>query len=623
LTDSSGAGLSPFLKKRIGVPERCAGNCQYQGLCQYLALREHSNSLNIDVQVCNHNYLLADTLNRADGRNKLIPNYQLLIVDEAHKFADAARDMYGEELSSLSAKQVIETVANQKFVREGTKPLAMKATKKLRNASEKLFIALSAAAHRNNEPESLTSIVEGEPARQLGNIHDITERLLIILRDEMFGAKAVAILAWVRGRYKANTAGVNLNQILTIRSGTEDTREQQRKLHAYQATALHRAICILPGIVSHIRNEQANLREPGLGISPERYVLRQEHSSVKDTIWREIERTMLSDGGYCKGSETVSSLMWTLTQLKESAVTLVRHDEHIYWLDRDSAETTLCATPGNLSERLYADQWQKGVATVLTSGTLSANSDFGRVKQTLGLDKLGSRITEISKPSPYNYRDNCLLYMPERFPFPDPQSERYIAAVTDEIEKLIRVSNGHAAVLFTGYALMGTVYKRLEQRSLPNKLYKLERSTSNAIDRFKKSDNGVLFASGALWEGIDIPGDALSLLIIVKLPFQAPNSVSEYERSLYPDFAAYSQSVLVPDMLVKSKQGVGRLIRTELDTGVIALFDCRAFEGGAYYFPLMNALPPELRVTRSVEDVETHLRLLKPPEYWNSAVRAE
>jgi ATP-dependent DNA helicase DinG len=615
ITDSAGAPLSLFVKKRIGVPVRCAGHCQYRGRCPYLALREEVNSLNIDIQVCNHNYLLADTLNRTDGKNKLIPNYQLLVIDEAHKFADAARDMYGEELSNLSAKQIIDTVAAQKFVREGTRPIAMKAAKKLRNASEKLFITLFEAAVRNGETEYLSVAVDGEPARQLENIKNIIERLIIIFRDELFGAKAKSTLEWAQERYKANLSKVNLNEILAIRSESDGTREQQNKLHKYQATVMHHEICKQSGIVTHIQREQTNRRAPGYGINPERYVLRQEQSSVKDTIWREIEREMLTETGYCKGNEAVKSMLWSLERLKDSADTLSRNNEYIYWLERNDGETTLCATPNNLSERLYADQWQKGIATVLTSGTLSANGDFGRVKQTLGLAKLGSRITEISKPSPFNYRDNCLLYMPETFPFPDPKNEQYIAAVTDEIERLVRVSNGHAAVLFTGYTMMGTVYKRLEQRNLPNKLFKMERSTSNAIDQFKASSNGVLFAAGALWEGIDIPGDALSMLIIVKLPFQAPDSISEYEQTQYPDFNAYFNNVLLPDMSVKYKQGFGRLLRSLKDTGAVALFDCRAFENGPYYFPIIG-VTPNVRVTRKIQDVETHLLALKSAEYW-------
>jgi ATP-dependent DNA helicase DinG len=163
---------------------------------------------------------------------------------------------------------------------------------------------------------------------------------------------------------------------------------------------------------------------------------------------------------------------------------------------------------------------------------------------------------------------------------------------------------------------MNLVYANLERRGLAFPLMKLERSTSNAIEQFRKSGNGVLFASGALWEGIDLPGDALSMLIIVKLPFQVPDAISEYEREQYDDSRAYLNEVLVPDMLIKLKQGFGRLIRTETDTGVVALLDCRANENGAYHERVLNALP-DCRVTSDIAEIDPFLREKKPAEYFN------
>jgi ATP-dependent DNA helicase DinG len=148
----------------------------------------------------------------------------------------------------------------------------------------------------------------------------------------------------------------------------------------------------------------------------------------------------------------------------------------------------------------------------------------------------------------------------------------------------------------------------------------LERGTSSAIERFKNSyaetgKQGVLFASGVLWEGIDIPGDALSTLIIVKLPFPIPDALAEYEQSQYPDFYAYRDAVLIPEMLIRLKQGFGRLIRTETDTGVVAILDCRANSCGAYRERVLSALPG-CRVTSDIGDIGPFLRERKPAEYF-------
>jgi ATP-dependent DNA helicase DinG len=216
--------------------------------------------------------------------------------------------------------------------------------------------------------------------------------------------------------------------------------------------------------------------------------------------------------------------------------------------------------------------------------------------------------------SPFNYRENVLLYTSEAVPY--YKAGNYAEKLTDEIERLIRKSNGHAAVLFTSYNSLGLVFSELQKRSLPFPMFKLERSTSNAIERFKQSGNGVLFASGALWEGIDIPGDSLSMLIIVKLPFQVPDPISEYEKSQYADFREYREDVLIPEMLIKLKQGFGRLIRTETDSGVVALLDCRANENGAYRNAVIAALP-DCCVTSDISGIEPFLRTRKPAEYFN------
>jgi Rad3-related DNA helicase len=649
-------GLSPFLKQKIGVPVRCPDNCKFRGGCRFLAMREQASTFFYDIQVTNHQMLLADTISRANRRTPLLPNYQLVVFDEAHKLADAARSLYGTELSDQSAKETMDFIATEKWGREGTRKLALKEAKKLRSVSEKLFAALRSEQKQSTDTdgERQTVIVDDETARQLTNYRDITERLITVLRDEIFGAKANAALKWVRERYKVNVSGVDAKRILAERAESDATRERQNKLHRQQAVRLHQAICRLPGVVKHIQNEQANRREPRFGMNPERYVLQQEYSSVKDTVWRQIEKTMLSDGARRKGCEQISSLIWDLEQLRERVGQLAKRDEHIYWLERGDGETLLRATPKNLPGRLYADQWKKNIPTVFTSGTLSAGGDFARTKQTLGLDKLGGRVTSISKQSPYDYGNNCLIYLPESIPFPEPENERYIEAVTDEAERLIRISNGHAAVLFTSYYVMGVVHNKLKQRGLPFTLFRLEKSTSNAIERFKNSyaetgKHGVLFAGGALWEGIDIPGDALSMLIIVKLPFRIPDAIGEYEQTQYMDFRTYLNSALVPEMLIKLKQGFGRLIRMETDTGCVAILDSRVSlglprnevswedgkqrngadartcegvaewslrgQGGAYRSRVLSALPG-CCVTADLSEVEEFFKAKKQSDYF-------
>jgi ATP-dependent DNA helicase DinG len=309
-----------------------------------------------------------------------------------------------------------------------------------------------------------------------------------------------------------------------------------------------------------------------------------------------------------------------LENVRDRAMAFRKYEDLICWLERPDeeggGETIVRAIPKELAARLYADVWNIGIPFILTSGTLSASGDFSRIKQSLGIDRVREHlVSELSLPSPFDFKRNTLLYLSHAVPYPDQQDKGHIAAIADEVERLVRASQGHAAVLFTSYSVLGQVYAILGRRGLPFPLFRMAKRDTTALERFKQSGGGVLFASGALWEGIDIPGDALSMLIIVKLPFAAPDPIGDYERSLFGSMEAYKNRALIPDMQVKLKQGHGRLIRIETDTGVVAILDCRALPGAAYHRHAMGALPP-CRVTSNILEIEPFLREAKPSSYF-------
>jgi Rad3-related DNA helicase len=596
--------LTPHIKGKICVSGRCAETCKYRETCQYLAFREETQSMDIDIQVCNHNYLLADTLHRANGQQPLIPNYQLLVIDEAHKFLAAARTMYGAELSEQSATDLLNNVGKLAFKRESYQNLARRSAKKLSDESVKLFRKLAANAKHNDDEEHFTVAVDADTGRCIRNMRDISDRLIEQLRDEAFYIKAVELLAWVRERFNADTSGINVSRLI---GDNPDVKAR--------VTAIHRAIRDLSEIQNAVAAERESFRNRAVSFNTESQALRNFKSKILDAVWKRTRLLYKQDTPVGGLSERFIRLIWAASQLREQASAFADYANLICWLETDKNENKLCAIPKDLGAKLLKDQWGKGISTILTSGTLSAAGDFSHIKRTLGLDRLGGKISETSKPSPFDYRENVRLYISETAPFPDTKNRNYIAAITDEIEKLLLASNGHAAVLFTGYDALGRVHAELSKRRLPFPVFKLEKSTSNAIERFKASGNGVLFASGAMWEGIDIPGDALSMLIIVKLPFAVPDPISEYERTQYPNFGAYLNSVIVPEMLIKLKQGFGRLIRTVKDTGCVAILDCRANSRGNYRERILNALP-DCFVTSVISELEAFLRLKKPPEYW-------
>lgn len=508
-------GLTLHCKRKICVPYRCEDACKNFDRCRYQQFLRRSQNPEIDIQVCNHNYLLADVRRRADGKKPLIPDYQSLIIDEAHKFLNAAREMYGAEYSSRAIPDVLAEVSKLRFRTDYLRSLIGSLVGKLSDQNNRLFCSLTVGIQQNDDADEKTerfiTSFDIESSSLMQSIREITGVLYIALTEAAFYGNS--------SRKKA--------QIL-------------RKLEII------------------------------------------------------IERT--------------SAFM--------------KHDDLICWLnltDEDVSccaepETLLCAIPKNLPSRLRKELWVQGLPVILTSGTLSAGGDFTHIKRTLGLEGM-FRLTEISKPSLFDFEKNALLYLSENIPFPDNRNRAYIKAIADEIESLIITAHGHTAVLFTSYNTLGIVHAELKKRGLPFPLICLERGSSSAIEQFKASGNGVLLASGSLWEGIDIPGDTLSMLIIVKLPFAVPDPISEYEQTLYADIDEYKQSVIVPEMLIKLKQGFGRLIRNEKDTGAVAILDSRVNRSG-YYRNLVLAALPKIRVTSRIEEIEQFMRMMKVSGYF-------
>ncbi|MDL2258452.1 ATP-dependent DNA helicase, partial [Eubacteriales bacterium OttesenSCG-928-K08] len=506
--------LTPYIKRKICVAGRCGADCTYVSRCRYTRYLAEANDPKIDFQITNHNYFLADILHRVKGMRPLLPHYQLVIIDEAHKFLQAARQMYGLELTATEIPPLVESVHSFTDGKTVSGVNVHRLAKKLGGQNKRLFEQLT-----ENLPHS---------------VEDETERFPAVLDAQA-------------QRHLHNIAGIAEDLIAAIMESHTAPRFKERK----------------------------------------------------------------------------SQALWQLARIGEKAGALHNRTGLICWLEGfgedESEDPRLCAIPKDMGARLHRDIWSSGMPIILTSGTLSASGDFSRIKHSLGISHVsGAPVIETSKPSPFDHQSNTLLYLSDAVPFPDNKNKAYISAVAREVERLLYAAHGHAVVLFTSYSAMGQVYAMLKARGLPFPLFQMGRRDTAALERFKASKNGVLFASGALWEGIDIPGDALSLLIIVKLPFAAPDPIGEYEKGLYGSMDAYKEQALVPDMLVKLKQGFGRLIRTETDTGVCAILDSRARTGAPYHHRVLAALPP-CRVMADVAEVERFMREKKPPEFFKEA----
>ena len=272
-------------------------------------------------------------------------------------------------------------------------------------------------------------------------------------------------------------------------------------------------------------------------------------------------------------------------------------------------QPTFCAACNRVPQLLRSALWNTREPTILTSGTLTAAGDFDHTEQLLGLAAYAS-LRHFRAESPFDYRKKCLLYIPTRRAEAVPENQ-YLA---DQIVQLAAACHGHALVLFTSYRQMRRVYDALGGR-LTFPVFQAGRGQNRSIQQFKQSGNGVLFAAGSCWEGIDFPGDMVSLLIIAKLPFPIPDPVSEYERQQYPNLRDYINAEVIPEMQKKLRQGFGRAIRTEQDSCAVAILDERAAIGGKYHDAALAALPT-CPTTEKIEDVQQFIREQKRPDYF-------
>ena len=273
---------------------------------------------------------------------------------------------------------------------------------------------------------------------------------------------------------------------------------------------------------------------------------------------------------------------------------------HVFWAQRRGRGLWLRAAPIEVGRTLAEHLYAAAPTCVFTSATLLApgqgtrgEADFGYVVERLGL--AGRSWDAVEVPSPFDWPRQAALYLPRGFP--EPNAKDFTRAVADEVVELCRLTGGRAFVLFTSLRQMDAVHALAAPRLDVPALLQGERPRRALLDAFRARPS-VLFAAQSFWEGVDVPGDALSLVVIDKLPFLPPGSplvaaridaVRERGGDAFSDYQ-------VPQAALALRQGFGRLIRSRTDRGVVAVLDSRLASRG-YGRAFLAALPPAARLT--------------------------
>jgi ATP-dependent DNA helicase DinG len=232
-----------------------------------------------------------------------------------------------------------------------------------------------------------------------------------------------------------------------------------------------------------------------------------------------------------------------------------------------------------VGDTLRAGLYQRIPAIVFTSATLSSGGTFEYFKSRLGLDK-DFEPSETLLDSPFDYARQTLLYIPRSIP--EPNDPRFADALVPILEQVITRTKGRAFVLFTSYRNMELVFQKMRGRLTFPLLIQGSKPKRRLLDEFRENRGAVLFATSSFWEGVDVQGEALSCVIIDRLPFAPPNDpiVAARLEKLKGQGEEHFFSYQVPMAVIALKQGLGRLIRTRSDRGVLCILDLRIVTRG-------------------------------------------
>src|SRR6185369_5835269 len=271
----------------------------------------------------------------------------------------------------------------------------------------------------------------------------------------------------------------------------------------------------------------------------------------------------------------------------------------VYWLERRGKGIFLQASPIDVSALLKEKLFDRVETCVLTSATLSSNGSFNFIRDRLGLNN-GKTETMLA-PSAFDYEKQAVIYIPKTMP--DPRAPEFSQMAAGEIVKILRITQGRAFILATSNYSMRALYELVSSRVNYPCFIQGSMSKEGLLERFRETPNAVLFATSSFWQGVDVRGDQLSCVIIDKLPFAVPTDPVVAARQRYIEdlggssFYEYS----VPQAIISLKQGLGRLIRSTTDRGVLAVLDPR-LRTKPYGQTFLRSLPP-CRVTSRIEDL--------------------
>lgn len=488
-------------------------------------------AVSADILIVNHHLLFADLSvrkERGDGEVAILPKYKHLILDEAHNLEHVATEYLGYQLSRYSFLQVLQFIYNTKKSRNQNKQTGL---------IQGIRTAISKSGLSRDQKGTINKLLDIDIIQAFLKVQDFGHH---------FFNQMAEFFHQLQGEGESK---LRITSEITEQNGWE--------------TEVFPAGENLIGALNQLGRKMTMLYEELKCCEPD---------DIPDYESLIIEL----DGRISQLQRALMALDFILGQEDEDFVYWVE----VFYRRKNELYCTIQAAPLEIAGEIKENLIETLDTVVFTSATLTVQGNFDFYRQTLGLQNI--RVDDLLVDSPFDYRKQALLAVVKDVAAPNMSMSDYSKMVQQYLLDVISMMKGRTLVLFTAYQSLNYFHRVLKEplQKAGIEIYKQgEHTRKQIIENFKEGERGVIFGTSSFWEGVDIPGDDLSCVVIMKLPFQVPSEpivearIEKMEREGKNSFIHF----MLPNAVIKFKQGFGRLVRTKDDKGVVVVFDPRIY----------------------------------------------
>ncbi len=502
--------------------------CSHYGKCFfYTARREAAGA---DILVVNHALLLADVALRSEtgyDSSAVLPPFTRLIFDEGHHVEDVATSFFSSRISRQAILQILCRLQHPKKPQRGILPqLSARLSRDVPEGLDVLYLEISGLLE--------SSLIPGRTA--------VADRVTSVL-DSL----GLSLLSYLK--LGIDSKGEHKLRVTKPLYGENLWKETEQSVQS---------------LIRELTEYTASLK-----------AFFRACEQLPESVLAKLAGSLVDLRGIRGRLEGV---------IHDLGLFLGRDEQVCHWFEarnggKGGLTVRLCSSPIEVADSIKSVVLDKFPTVVLTSATLAVGGRFDYLEKRTGIDLLDRpRVTELLLASPFDYERQTFIGIPDDMP--EPTERDFASALKERLLECLIISEGRAFVLFTSYDLLARVYASLREPLEKVGLTPMRQGEINRhllLSRFRKERNAVLFGTDSFWEGVDVQGRALELVVITRLPFRVPTEPILEARAEHISFTGGDpfMEYTVPQAVIKFKQGFGRLIRSRDDRGAVMIFDRR------------------------------------------------